>query len=715
MKKVSLVALLSILNPGVVFGYDYTITDSGMRSHSYSVQEISQSVYDYLDPVWNNSHPNVFKTVENGDTNYYKWTVPDLTQYQTSTGANIFSTTNHNKGSVDLLTLNSNNSNVITKSYFYNQLTATDNSVTNGNDGNINQISDDFIYNTSGAIRNNSSCSDYPCTSTAIIGTIDSNFIGNKDVTAGGAIINGINDMMYSTTNSLINSITGNFIGNSIGEDPKNWYEEGYGTLGSIYGGAIYNNGSIGTITSDFIGNFINTNSSSLSAGGAIYNRGIIDSITGNFIGNHATSSDSSAFYILGGAIFNEDSGSRINSIHGDFIGNYASSYGGAISNGNFYSSSSTIGEIVGDFVGNHASNYGGAIYNTGTINSVSGNFIGNYTNNVGGAIYNSGLLTLNNDVIFSGNSASGSSGAIFNSGSNAQLNMNVDDDSEIRFNTQSDDIYNAARINITGTGTGPGHVYLQNVSGGGNFMLTNADVQVADGRFFYQKNLYIDADSTLSLNNVTTNVSNDITNNGVLNLNGGTFAGNSISGTGNIIINGDVESTINIEQSAIINENASLAASPDNIANASITNNGMIWLKGGVLNSNLSSFIGNVGTGDNNVNGLMTDAVYIDRDIVNKGILNITGGEITHNITGPDGDILIRGDVIASTTISQTLHIAKDCSLIMSPNNIQSDNVYNNGILTLTGGTLNTDIQSGGYLNYDYTPNGWTGYCYEC
>ncbi len=79
-----------------------------------------------------------------------------------------------------------------------------------------------------------------------------------------------------------------------------------------LSGGAIYNEGEISKITSDFIGNSVSaTESHSIqfnTFGGAIYNAGKIGDITGDFIGNTASSSSSSSYSVSsssGGAIYN--------------------------------------------------------------------------------------------------------------------------------------------------------------------------------------------------------------------------------------------------------------------------------------------------------------------------------------------------------------------------------------------------------------------------
>ena len=143
-----------------------------------------------------------------------------------------------------------------------------------------------------------------------------------------------------------------------------------------VYGGAVYNNGSMGDITGSFIGNYAYSDNSG-AYGGAIYNNHRIGDITGDFIGNYAYSQD----YAYGGAIYNHSG--TIGDITGDFIGNYAYGYSGDkfVNGGAIYNYSGTIGDITGDFSDNYAysgndSAEGGAIYNrTGTIDNIIGNF----------------------------------------------------------------------------------------------------------------------------------------------------------------------------------------------------------------------------------------------------------------------------------------------------------------------------------------------------
>ena len=222
-----------------------------------------------------------------------------------------------------------------------------------------------------------------------------------------------------------ISKITSDFIGNSISATTSF-----YLINAKTFGGTIYNNGKIGDITGDFIGNTVSSDGSYSegSSGGAIYNyNGTIGDITGDFIGNTSSSDGSNSF---GGAIYNYGN-STIGNITGDFIGNTASSsnsnsFGGAIYN----SDNSTIGDITGSFIGNTASSYcGGAIYNyNSTIGNIIGDFIRNTADYAGGAIYNYGNRTIGNITgDFIGNDGGTEGGAISNAGNSTIGNITGD------------------------------------------------------------------------------------------------------------------------------------------------------------------------------------------------------------------------------------------------------------------------------------------------
>ncbi|MBQ8785073.1 MAG: autotransporter domain-containing protein [Alphaproteobacteria bacterium] len=208
------------------------------------------------------------------------------------------------------------------------------------------------------------------------------------------------------------------------------------------YGGAIGNEGKIGTITSTLSSNIAG------ESGGAIYNVGTIDKITASFQDNEAKKYNGGAIfnggtitdiinggnYVFkgnkaaqnGGGIFNGATGKITNVTVERFQENQAQKHGGAISN------EGSINHISAySFYSNTAQNEGGAIYNIGTITDISGSFFSNSAKN-GGAVANSsseewsdaawGYVTFTGNTekisgTFTGNTATESGGAIYNTG----------------------------------------------------------------------------------------------------------------------------------------------------------------------------------------------------------------------------------------------------------------------------------------------------------
>ena len=282
--------------------------------------------------------------------------------------------------------------------------------------GTISTITGDFIGNYTestngnargGAIYNGSWLS----TISAITGDFIGNYAESTNGNArGGAIYNGGGYISNSGHYSTIGNITGDFIGNHV----------------SGSGGVIYNAGIIGDIAGNFINNYV-TSDSGVVAGSVIVNGGgnligdstgseyssyygrplytSVGSVTGDFIGNYIKSTGGSA---VGGAIYNvtdNDYVSAINKVSGNFTGNHIEvvdgyAYGGAISNDGI------IDDITGDFIGNYAQSksgqtFGGAIMNGGTIGDITGDFIGNYAKTssttrlaLGGAVYTNKNMT---------------------------------------------------------------------------------------------------------------------------------------------------------------------------------------------------------------------------------------------------------------------------------------------------------------------------------
>lgn len=139
----------------------------------------------------------------------------------------------------------------------------------------------------------------------------------------------------WNSTDISSKPVVGSFINNDV----------------SSWGGAISNQGTIGDITGDFVGNYAKLPSGQVAVGGAISN---IVTVTSDGI-------------VCSGVIENWGT---IDNIKGVFTGNYAQSesnyaYSGAINNG------STIGNIVGNFEGNY-------------VQSTSGEVLGGAINNLG-------------------------------------------------------------------------------------------------------------------------------------------------------------------------------------------------------------------------------------------------------------------------------------------------------------------------------------------
>lgn len=289
---------------------------------------------------------------------YYKVNYKN-TQFGTGTENSKDFNVKTSAGNIDV-NVKYDNSEARTRTEIYSETETVEGSFVNNNNT-------DKDYAVGGAVRNEST-----------ITNINAGFAGNSSNSTtnaeGGAIFN--------KTGATISNINGYFIGNTLSpiDSDKSAYN---------IGGAVANNGIIGDVVADFIGNSINGNNRTTALGGAIYNTNTINSITGDFVGNSATGS-----YAVGGAIYNSANGSSnapyIGAINGNFIGNFASSDGGAIYNNTYYNSSSIskIGSIEGDFIRNTSGRFGGAIWNNGTIGDIKGNFIEN-TAQRGGAIYN--------------------------------------------------------------------------------------------------------------------------------------------------------------------------------------------------------------------------------------------------------------------------------------------------------------------------------------
>ena len=227
-------------------------------------------------------------------------------------------------------------------------------------------------------------------------GTIDeinADFIGNRlNITqaanaVGGAIYN-------RGTNSIIGKINGNFIANTVYAYAQN--DSGWAGGGAI---AMMRGTRIDSIKGHFIANSAEAYDGSVS-GGAIYNENTIGEIIGDFVDNHASSTNKDA---AAGAVIN---GGNIRKITGNFNNNYVISNGFCAMGGAIWNNG-TIGDIQGSFRNNHAhstteNNFavGGAVFTRSDIQFTADNFksvfSGNYTEDYRGKINNAIFTRIN-------------------------------------------------------------------------------------------------------------------------------------------------------------------------------------------------------------------------------------------------------------------------------------------------------------------------------
>ncbi len=221
---------------------------------------------------------------------------------------------------------------------------------------------------------------------------------GPEYMARGGAIENNLYNPYDADSSASIGTITGDFIGNYATT-----------TWGDAQGGAIFNyasihtedaseselaaSASIGNINGNFISNYVS--GASYANGGAIYSTSdgyciaIIGNINGDFIGNYAYSSETEA---SGGAIFNvsENSGTAVvGALTGSFIGNYAECDTGEALGGAIFNTTQSGQTIIG---ATYVDDGSGTYTLTNAEYAITGDFIGNYASGTsagGGAISN--------------------------------------------------------------------------------------------------------------------------------------------------------------------------------------------------------------------------------------------------------------------------------------------------------------------------------------
>lgn len=212
-----------------------------------------------------------------------------------------------------------------------------------------------------------------------------------------------------------------------------------------------------------------------------------------------------------------------------------------------------------------------------------------------------------------------------------------------------------------------------------------------------------------------------DIQNDGTLTLEGTGSFGNGVVGTGHTILNTDVEAGAgagrgffvkSIEQDKLtVNDGKILTANADNLKTNTIENNGTIKLAAGTLDSaitggdiNIEGIVAInkdvVGTINVNEGTLTANAAdYIKGDVVNNAVVSLKDGTLSKTITG--GQIKIDGDVKADAALTGDILVSTGKKLTAAADNIKSD-VVNSGEVDLTGGELAQNI-----INGDLTVSG--------
>ena len=276
----------------------------------------------------------------------------------------------------------------------------------------------------------------------------------------------------------------------------------------------------------------------------------------------------------------------------------------------------------------------------------------------------------------------------------NAGGNLNL---SNITFNGNGVDVSNSGTLNLAGN-----TVIKGGITGQGTTNITSGVTNAVNT--IVQDKLNISSGATLDgAGNVTANVNNEGTMNyadGSVNAN--TITGNGIlNAQGNLTNNGDVsQGTVNIASGSTFTNSGTLEVTNTlNNTDSTIANSGELTLAGqnmqnnGTINgsgtTNISGSVQNNGTIEQDVEitqsgELTSSADNIKNNILNNGVYNITGGTIANAITG-SGDLNLGSNMMLTSTITG--------------NNIN----LNNGILSfaqsadISGATLSAN---GGSIN---------------
>ena len=400
------------------------------------------------------------------------------------------------------------------------------------------------------------------------------------------------------------------------------------------------------------------------------------------------------------GGLIQNESGSVI--IQNSYINsNIASQYGGGV-----IDNKGNL-QIISSYISNNsASKYsGGAIHNThnGTAAITDSTFTGNKAK-YGGAIENSyGTVSLsarNANVVFSGNSAN-KGGAISNSDT---LNMDAAEGYKILFDAATKD--DAGNIIASNDIYNDGTMNLNSGTIEVNSAINgNGTANIKNGAI-----LTLGENSSLTQNQLTVDAASSFTN-------PVTVTVNSLINDGQVTNNKDITVNGNLTNNGTFINNSSLTIGYGTISGNAITGEGgttYIAANGYVDNLTAISQAVNIASGADltnsgsiggsvtNAGTLTSNANNISGTVENNDTYNITGGTISQAISGTGTTNITGSGVINNSTISQDINITSGGGLTSDAGSLGST-ISNSGTLNLSG-VLNKEISGEGTTNIDST-----------
>ncbi|MBQ4400493.1 MAG: hypothetical protein II830_04285, partial [Alphaproteobacteria bacterium] len=610
-----------------------------------------------------------------------------------------------------------NNSLTVTHGNVVNDITGANGSFTVSNgqvqitDGSLNQKSVIIAAATEG---------EHPTVRgelTAKIGQIAAtNGIENHGkLTLNGSLEDAVNTVAISGNDGAL-KITGDVINQAditqqtvtVNEDVNFTHNAGTITAGLENGGTLTNEGILKiNAESNNEGGILGQGNVIIMANGGIDNNGSFaqKSLTINEDGSFITSLDdltiadasitnNGEFNLLGGTITNHITGSTgVLGIGGDVILNE----GTKINQQNLLVANIPAGEdpaIIGTLTANASD-----ITITGTFtNDNEMTFTGGENNN---AITGNGNLIIGGDL----------TDVEVTNVAGKQIANTVEITAENHLLAQAGDLTNTVTNAGTLTLSGTNVVNAAQIAGNGELVIDGA-IQNTDGKTL-ANTITINANKSLEAN--AADVLNSVTNEGAFKISGGAL-GVAVANAADDTTTGTVEITgtdVTLGENGSIKQNKLAIANSGSFAAdmqdgkltvASIENNGAFDVTGdletaisGTGTLNITDTLENKTNVEQKIITIASNKTFTtngnnvtaSQEITNDGILSLTGGTNNNNITG-SGAVEIAGDVINTEgkTITTELSIGEGNSLQANAADIQTG-VTNDGTYTVTGGTI--------------------------